>query len=405
MKQRRIVWLAAADARGHLTRAHLMRRLLAAHNIDVTLITTGDDGQRYLAELGSPSTVLSTHYAILFDAWQNMKTAQTEAQIAKYFLLPQRAHRDLSTLQQLACDAEYIVNDFHPLLLLGGPKVGKVVHVFGASLRHAIAHHFEGRGPELLDRRFSSWVDSLLRRGFARVEHNVFTPPHGIFRASDKTFVLPPLVSVPDKSPHDVRRSLNLPKHQKLAAVYLNPHFQDPHLATALQQVLSERGYHLYGVSERLAHLQGFRPVDAHFANIAFAADVLISAPGMATCSQVRTFGLPFVALTTRQPEQQVNLANLQKHHPVQPVDLTDPGVRSNLTLCLHQALERAEALRTQRSPSNEFGPDGEVIRNVQHSWARVFTSLIAGHSPPTYIFNSSTHKHPFSNSTHEVLS
>ena len=47
----RILYLAVADARGHLMRAHLVRRLLApvGHRVDV--VTTSEEGQRFLDRL------------------------------------------------------------------------------------------------------------------------------------------------------------------------------------------------------------------------------------------------------------------------------------------------------------------------------------------------------------------
>ena len=68
----RIVWLAAADARGHLVRAHLARSLLAPRGITANIVTTHEDGRRFLAALGTPSEVLSPHYGVAFDRWQNM---------------------------------------------------------------------------------------------------------------------------------------------------------------------------------------------------------------------------------------------------------------------------------------------------------------------------------------------
>jgi hypothetical protein len=51
----RILYVALADARGHLMRAHLLRRTLAAHGVaEVTVVTTSEAGQAFLASSARP---------------------------------------------------------------------------------------------------------------------------------------------------------------------------------------------------------------------------------------------------------------------------------------------------------------------------------------------------------------
>lgn len=340
------MWLAAADARGHLARAHLARGLLARRGVAADIVTTSEEGRRFLAALGTPSEVLSPHYGVAFDAWQNMDRRRTEACVLRYFLQPSRGLADLRRLAEIAEGASYVVNDFHPLPLLAGERAGRVVHVYGASLYRAIARHFEGRGPGALDRRFAGLVSALAARAHARVEHGLAAPPGGSFRVTDRTFVLPPLVALPRRSRREVRDALGVPEGGKLAAVYLNPHFRDPRLAAALRGALEGRGYILYGVGEGLADHLGFRPHDGSFADVAAASDVLVSAPGMASCAQARAFGLPFVALATDQPEQRSNLRALSSYPLVAPVDLLAPEVRADVSAALGAALDRAERAR-----------------------------------------------------------
>jgi hypothetical protein len=250
-----------------------------------------------------------------------------------------------------------VVNDFHPRLLLagggllprpgglaGGAGLARIVHVYGASLYQAIARHFEGRGPDVLDRHFAEWIAALAGRAYARIEHGLAAPAEGMFRPADRTFVLSPLIGLPGRSRDEVRAALGVAPGQKLAAVYLNPHFRDARLAAALRGALAERGFVAHGVGEGLSEQQGFMPYDGSFADIAGAAEVLISAPGMATSAQARAFGLPFVALATDQPEQRKNLLALAGTKGVAPVDLLDPVIRTDLRAALGTAIDRAVA-------------------------------------------------------------
>lgn len=371
-----IVWVAAADARGHLTRAHLARGLLARRGIRVDVVTTSEEGRRFLEALGTPSIVLSPHYGVAFDAWQNMDRRRTEVCILRYFLEPGRGLRDLAHLSEIAAGARYVVNDFHPLLLLAGERAGRVVHVYGASLYRAIARHFEGRGPAALDRRFAGLVASLASRAHARVEHDLAAPAEGVFRREDRTFVLPPLISLPRRDPREVRAALGLAElgaGQRLAAVYLNPHFRDPRLASALRRALEQRGYTMVGVAEGLAGHGGLAPYDGGFADVAAAADLLVSAPGMASCAQARVFGLPFVALATDQPEQRSNLRALSSYPRLASLDLLDPAVRADLDGALGGAIDRAA--RAGAGVARE----GSVAaaRAVHDRWVSVLVGLL----------------------------
>jgi len=370
----RIVWLAAADARGHLMRAHIGRSLLAERGITADIVTTNDDGRRFLAALGTPSEVLSPHYGVAFDTWQNMDRRKTEACILRYFLSPARGLADLRRLDELARGAAYIVNDFHPLLLLSGARAARTVHVYGATLFEAIAHNFAGRAPDAFDRRFAEFACSLRDRAFARIQHSLAAPSHGVARQVDGSLFLPPLVALPRRSRAEVRAALGVRDGAELAAVYLNPHFRDDALARAIETQLHARGYVVHAVGEGFATRPTFRACDGSFPDVVAAADLLISAPGMASCNQARTFGLPFVALATDQPEQRRNLAALTDLAPVAPVDLLDPAVRADLAESFGAAIDRAVALRAPRDP----GHARAAIQNIHARWADALTSLVA---------------------------
>ena len=304
----RIVWLAAADARGHLMRAHLLRGLLRRAGIRVDVITTSEQGQAFLAALGTPAEVLSHHYGVAFDAWQNMARAKTERCVLEYLLRPSRAAADRRRLDEACEGAVYIVNDFHPLLLATQPSVCPVVHVYGENLWRAIEGNFEGRGPAFVDRGFGALMRRLRDWAHARIEHTLAAPSTGDLDAARRTYRLLPAVAAPQGSPAEVRAALGVGRDERLAAVYLNPHFSDPALAAAIELALRAEGFAMHAVGEGFAGRSGWRPYDPSFVDVVAAADVLVSAPGMGAVGHAKLLGTRLLALVTDQPEQRHNL-------------------------------------------------------------------------------------------------
>lgn len=79
----RIVYLATADARGHLMRAQLLVHALRAAGAG----RRADDvrcGQAFLAAFDIDAAVLSRHYAVQFDERQNMLRDATDRNVAHY---------------------------------------------------------------------------------------------------------------------------------------------------------------------------------------------------------------------------------------------------------------------------------------------------------------------------------
>lgn len=158
----RILYLATADARGHLMRAQLLSRALIERGAEVRVLTTSDEGATFLGEFGIAAEVLSRHYAVQFDAQQNMQRAATDRNVARYLFDPRHMLRDIWRLRRLMADVDLLVNDsFHPALLVMGCLPGwrrKVVHVYGASLRRALQSNFHGRLPHWLARAFAATI-------------------------------------------------------------------------------------------------------------------------------------------------------------------------------------------------------------------------------------------------------
>ena len=372
----RILWLAAADARGHLMRAHLMRGLLAREGVTVTVITTSEEGQAFLAAMGTPAEILSCHYGVAFDARQNMDRERTEACVLGYLFRPGRGAADLARIAARAAGADILINDFHPLLLLAGSGAAlpcPVVHVYGENLWRAIEGNFDGRRPALLGKGYGAAVRALRDRAHARVEHTLGVGLAGERDPVRRNYRLPPVIAAPRRAPSAVRAALGVAPRERLAAVYLNPHFEDPAVAAAIEGALAAEGIRMHAVGEGYAGRPGWRPHDASFVDVAAAADLLVSAPGMGAVGQARLLGVPFLALVTDQPEQRENLRFLS-------------GVPTSAAVPMEAAGPLAPRLRAALAglaavspPALARPPAGATVAAVHHLWTDVLTDLAAG--------------------------
>ncbi|MDI1480123.1 hypothetical protein [Polyangium sp. y55x31] len=378
----RIVWLAAADARGHLMRAHLVRGLLARRGIRVDVMTTSEEGRTFLQALGTPSELLSAHYSLAYDAHQNMARARTEACILRYLFTPSRGAADLGRLSEFARGAAYVVNDFHPLLLLGGSRPAgeghalpcPVVHVYGENIWRAIEGHFEGRGPAIAHKGFGALVRALRDRAHARIEHTLAAPLAGDGDPARRSYRLLPIVAAPQRSAADVRASLGLAPGARLAAVYLNPHFADPAVASAIEESLAAEGYVMHAVGEGYTARPAWRPYDPDFGSVAAAADLLVSAPGMGAVGMARIFGVPLLALLTDQPEQRQNTSVFAScpAGAFAGVELDAPGrLEARLRGSLRALGPSAGAALARPSAS-------ALVGRIHESWARILFDIAA---------------------------
>ncbi|MEQ8980697.1 MAG: hypothetical protein RL846_22335, partial [Deltaproteobacteria bacterium] len=140
---------------------------------------------------------------------------------------------------------------------------------------------------------------------------------------------------------------------ERLVVAYLNPHFADPRLAAALESTPGR----LYAVGEGFAGRPGWVAYDADLADKLAAADVVVSAPGVATLTAVKASGVAYVALRSRQPEQRENLTRLGRDFEV--VDVATPDA-------LPAAIERARR-----------APPGEAVATIAGDWRRTLHLLI----------------------------
>lgn len=367
-RRARVLWLAVADGRGHLMRAQLMRRLLAPSGVDVDIVTTSRDGAAFADSFDSsrPCGVLDSEFGVVFDGQQNLRWGRTAARMIAYVGLPTRCRADLRWIERRAAGAALVVNDsFHPALLLapllGHPLRARLVQVYGESLRTAVQGYWGQRGP------YASAVAAALAGSRACIEHSFASPDE----AAPGTLRLPPLIAAPRRRADEVRAALGVPPGGRLAVVYLNPYFHDPALAAAIEAALAATGHTMHAIGEGFAGRRGWLARDPQLVEAIGAADVFVSAAGMATLNQARTFGVPFVALATAQPEQRRNLAPLRA--------AADPRCRVvDLGPDLAARLADATLALATRSAAGDPRPDPRLaVARLETRWVEAITHLI----------------------------
>ena len=366
----RITYLATADARGHLMRAQLLTHALRAAGARVLVITTSDEGARFLAGFGIEAPVLSRHYAVQFDALQNMQRRETDRNVAHYVFRPGRMPRDILRLRDWMGASDLVVNDsFHPALLFMGAMPGwrrKVVHVYGASLRHALETNFHTRLPDAAARLFGRIVAWQIGRSRARIEHDFAhgEPQHD--GQGGHRLATPVAVVGADREPAEQPPT-------GLAAVYLNPHFKQPALADGLEQGLSAAGLQAHLVGEGYAQRPGWQAQDERWVEAAARSACIVSAPGMAALSIAAVYRKPIVLLLTDQPEQAINArraAQLGLRHHVVTWRGDPRAFAQDLTAAVN-------ALRAAAGPAADDATPGHqrADARLQH-WVRLLMGL-----------------------------
>ena len=361
-------------------RAVILRELLAERGVRVDVVTTSEEGRRFLAALGCPAKVLSDHFRIVYDDAQNMRRLRTEARVLAYLASPRRGRKDLAALCRMAEGADFVVNDsMHPALFFfaKAAREMRIVHVYGENIGEATDRHFDGALPKPVADRFSSLVRGLRERSFARIVH-AQGGPFGWDPAA-RLHRVPAIAARPSRSRGEMRAALGVPDGARLAVVYLNPHFRDPSIAAALEHALSrftlsyaraesKGGYRVHAVCEGYASRAGWVARDPRLCDAIAAADLFVSAPGMGAITQARAFEVPFLALTTDQPEQLRNLAALR--------DL--PETRAAAVRAASADLAGDLAAAVARLHSEATRPDpGAAIDRIHDAWTSLFLQLL----------------------------
>lgn len=337
----RILWLAVAEARGHLMRARLIRELLAPAGITVDIATTKASGRRFLADAGVSCTVLPGGFELIYDDRQNLQVERSRRAFQRY--AARGAIADMRVVARWAARYDLLVNDsFHPALasaaLVSAAWRRKIVDVYGENLHAAVLAQ--------LDRQPASFRFLFERALSQSRAHVVHTLEDCRFDRSR----LPPLLAEPQP----------LHRREPLAAVYLNPRFSDPTLATSIERAVRAAGLELHAVGEGFAGRPGWRPTDPALADVVAGAEVLIAAPGMGSLGQAHAYGTPLIALVSDQPEQRMNLRFLPAN--ARPLFIDVPA--------FERELARAIANRAPRRPHH-------ATRAIRARWRETFVSLV----------------------------
>lgn len=383
-KRNRILWLATAGGRGHLMRACIMRRLLAQSDIEVQIMTTSDEGVSFLRSHGCPSTLLSKHYkGTVFDDSQNMSRSRTAAGVLTYLFLPTRCYADLRKIKKTAKNFDLVINDaFHPALMLASifhQSSMKVVQVYGENQRRALLENLERKKGRLSFGLFHRLSNKAFAEAYGRVIHS-HAPEECRKKYKDapqepRTYILPPMVDSMFKSKEQVRSEFAVAPGKKLAVVYLNPHFKNPKLAAGLEEALGECGFRIHAVGEGFRDREKWIPHDPALINAIAASDLFISAPGVAALAQVKLFGIPFLAVTSRQPEQEYNRDHLKAlSAPWEQIDSEDitAEFKESVKDKICELLRRSDLVREQ-------GPSSEAaILRVHSLWSEAIRDLLS---------------------------
>lgn len=363
-----ILYLATADARGHLMRAQLLVHALRAAGAQVDVLTTSHAGQRFLAEFGITAGILSHHYAMQFDTRQNMLRRASNRNVVLYMLHPAQMLRDMLHLRRILRGTAVLVNDsFHPAALFLGMLPawrGKVVHVYGGSLRKAVLGNFDGAKPTFFGRLFRTVVAWQIDAARARLEHDF------AYRATDDAggpdYLLPTPVPLAQARPAFTPAG---------AAIYLNPHFRDTNLAEALCAGVADAGLTAHRVGEGYAASAGWLGVDPDWPSRAAHAQVIVSAPGMAALSIAMVYRRPIVLILTEQPEQATNAERAQR------LGIPHRTVTWREDACdFRRQVRQATHELIQAAPSSASVGEGRAhAQRRVDAWTRCLLSLCAG--------------------------
>ncbi|MCA9708269.1 MAG: hypothetical protein KDK70_20630 [Myxococcales bacterium] len=350
----RIVYLALADARGHLMRAHLLRELLAPEGVDVEIVTTSDAGRRFLEALGTPAEVISPRFRVVYDARHDMRRHRTTARTLLYLASPWGLRVDRRRLRVRGQGAAFVVSDsLHPALLLA-PRGQRVVQVYGQNILAATLGHFGA--PSLLGRVHRAVIERSLHRAFARLEHTLAPDPD-----EARSIQLPPIIPCPRPRASQGSR----------AVIYLNPHFRDPAIARAIEDALRTRGLAIHAVGEGYGDREGWVPHDPALVDAVAEATLFVTGAGMGGLGMARAFGTPTVCLVSRQPEQRANARQIRGDAAIEALLL--PTARP-LATALGEAIDRVRAAAPDSAPHAPC----DAAERIQQQWVRTFLGLVA---------------------------
>ena len=321
-----LTYLALADGRGHLMRAHLVSELLDDRAVNV--LTTSSSGARFFREL-NPKRAVSVLPGGFHIPMQRADLDERAVQVetARYLSRPSGLMRDVRAIKALVPPSGVLVVDsFHPAALFVG-----LTHARDTVLVHA--EHV--RRTALA--RTKAPFDRLLQRALERmpVVEASLAPTH-----AEQLY---PLTA----APRPVART------RPAVVVYLNPNLCRAVDACALTAGLRAEGLDVVGIGPREA---GLVSSDPNLVDHIASARAVIAAPGIATSAQALLLRRPLVALLGAQPEQRANFAQLielgaqASAVELDRTDVTREIVRATLDLSQSSSRPDLEALNENRA-------------------------------------------------------
>ena len=363
MKQISVLHLAVAEGRGHLVRAHRLRRLFADTLIKIDIVTTHTSGQEFLRQLGTPSSVLPGGLSLPFDARHVMQLGALRAHLVHYVRRGLLA--DIRALKERRADF-YVNDSLHPALLTGLVDPKRVVLLHGDTMEEAFLRHFDETPFQDAYRALAS---NLLRRARYRVHHSAFADPSGMVDLTEGIATIPPLLPPLLRSDTEVRRSLGAAAGIPIATVYLNPHYREVAVAQAIERALAGR-YHVHAVGEGYSGRPHWLASDPNLGEVIARSSVFVSGAGMASIAEARRADVPLLVLEGHQPEQTLNLERARRTFP--PRTFASVPLGSLGPDQLAQAIRGAlSSLRVPSAPRRSIAP----VDSAQ-AWRNTFATL-----------------------------
>ena len=359
MTQKKILYLAIADGRGHLMKAVMVKELLPEVRIDI--LTTSKEGKKFVESFGHTCQVLDRSYKNIYDEVQNLDVEATAKDMTRYVANPNRFGRHLHRLTRRCREYDLVVNDsFNIAALALSMYCPRVVNIYVKNIRRAVLD-------ELKTRPLARAAFKLLSsRAHVSIETTV-KPIEG-YRQRGKRIILNPLLSMPSEAP-PVEDPFSRPE----AVVYLNPTIKSADLANLITSSLRKSGYRVHAVGEGVwsdpATTMSWVARDPDLNTRIANADLVVSAPGMGVLSQVMAYRIPFLALCSSHGEQERNLRQVRKSNHIRMVNIADGNWMNQLNMGI-TALAHGERAESKLNPV-------EVATVRRELWRSVFADLL----------------------------
>jgi len=299
-----IVYVAVAEARGHLMRASQVCQMLNGEGLKVAPMVTGPRAKEFFeAASGMEAEELSMGYTHGYGPDHSIDINQSTTNILQYTFSAQGS-RDLAAITRRMVGARVLLNDLSttPCLaalgwMVGGPYL---INVISENTYFALvnvdklnSNRVKGAvGKKLLDAFFYAAKTNII---------NTMNPEKWFTREGVLDFV-PPFTQVPERArPSECRWQGDAKGQKKLFVAYFNPEFRQKAFIGKLKETAARYDANLYLVSEYAADWHAeladertqIVKQDFGMATLIREADLVITAAGLALPLQNYIAGTP----------------------------------------------------------------------------------------------------------------